>query len=457
MQGSQNLGNWDERSRGAPRLDKIAETLEEMYTRGREPEIGNAFAVSSSPAPGRAVSGNAGHEWAGSSRDSINAMLSSMTISERENVTSEYDWYEHDEIPMRKSRAGVLIGILVGFVTVGIAGYGFYMLGQKEAVLGSPEVVVAEMSPGIAAPGEAVAPKETPGGDLALGKDLSRIADGEKAHLSAEPDSTGDTAPAGVDSATSLKTDLQPAESLKEVLSDSGQAGRGGAKADDAAKGGGEPGAVKRSGADVAPASAARDVSRAPDVKSPNQDESGKSVAGDNPGSPVKAPAVSQPAGFQNGPMVPAKPPAKLAEIPKVAGKNAGLSKEPDAASSKTSVEVSKAPVAVPAGKPVVQGAGLVSLDSLSKSVVLAIVALGKPSKASTPGENPAAVLRDRMMQLVAESRKQGKPLEDVELMLEHALAGVPTGTIPDVLKDVQGKVNVKMLLSSLSPVQTTR
>jgi len=260
-----------------------------------------------------------------------------------------------------------------------------------------------------------------------------------------------------VDSAASLKIDLQPAEALKEVLSDSGQAGRGGAKADDAAKGGDEPGAVKRSGADVAPASAARDVSRAPDVKSPNQDESGKSVAGDNPGSPVKAPAVSQPAGFQNGPMVPAKPPAKLAEIPKVAGKNAGLSKEPGAASPKTSAEVSKAPVTVPAGKPVVQGAGLESLDSLSKSVVLAIVALGKPSKASTPGENPAAVLRDRMMQLVAESSKQGKPLEDVELMLEHALAGVPTGTIPDVLKDVQGKVNVKMLLSSLSPVQTTR
>jgi len=446
MQGRQDLGNWDERTPGAPRLDRITESLAEMYTRGQEPGIGDVFAASSGPAAGRPVPMQADHEWAGNSRESIDAMLSTMSISGQDSSASDYDWYEGDDIRPRKNTAVILAGVLVGFVTIGIAGYGFYLLGQKEAVLTPPEVPVVNSAPGVAAP---------EGGDSevasAIRKDLSRIAEGEKAHVSPEPGSTTDMTPVIADSAASLKTDLQPVEALKEVLSDSGKA-RG-----DGARAGVEPEVAKASAPETAPVPVGEAVSGEPDVKSPDRKNTGKIVNGEDTASPAKAPAV-----LDAAPVKSAKVSAGPDRTVKRAARSAMLSKAPAAVSPVPSGAAVEAPVtsneaAARSEKPGVHKVSPVSLESLSKSVVLAIVALGKQTKGSATGENPAAVLRVRMTQLVAEAAQQGKSQGDVELMLEHALAGVPTGTIPDVLKDVRGKVNVKMLLSSINPADTGR
>ena len=444
IQGRRDLGNWDERSPDAPRLDRITESLAEMYTRGQEPVHGGALATPAGPpVSGHAFAKPAGHEWAGNSRESITAMLNTMSFSDHGTASSGFDLYESGEVPSRKNSAVILAGIFVGLVTIGIAGYGFYLLGQKDAIPGAPEMSVAKMAPEAAKP-EKIASAT----DLAVRKDLSRIEEGEKAHLASKSDAATPIAPVMADSAASLKTDLQPVEALKAGRESTGA----GVELEPAKK-------------DMAEATRATADEGGPVRREAKSTDSGPATsdprpADANPGGAEADPAIKS-QGVSKAPPASGKTTAKAEAAPMRADKASGLSEKRASTVPAPSDEAVKTPVLsenlAVSEKPAILETQPVSLDSLSKSVVLAMVALGAQPKKAVPGVNPAAVLRERMTRLVAEAARQGKQRSDVELMLEHALAGVPGDTIPDVLKDAQGKVNVKMLLSSITPVDTGR
>ncbi len=374
-----NLGNWEDKTPGALRLDEITQSLADMYSQKDVSDADDAnFGTTISSAAANPHPAGENSAWADASRESINAMLSTMSNSGRKTAATEYEWSDNGEVPPRRNKALIFAVFVVGSVSMGIAGYGFYSLGQKEAVFAVPEVTIAKKAAAEAVPGEAADKVIS-----AIDKDVGRIAAGENAHIAPGGAAARRTAPVMADSAASLKADLQPERALKEVLSDSGLAERGAAKAV------AEPVAAPAAGILAAPGKAA-------------------AVSGGTPEAPGGGAAA----------------PEKMASAPV---------KAPDLAEGK-----------------------IESLNLLTKSVVLAVVALGKQPGATASGGDPAAVLRARMTKLVAAAARQGKALRDVELMLESALAELPAEAAPDVLKDASGKVNVAMLLSAITPAAET-
>ncbi len=379
LQGMRNLGNWGNKAPDALRLDEITQSLADMYSRKDDPDADDAnFGTTIGSAAANPHPAGENSDWADASRESINAMLSTMSNSGRKTAVMEYEWFESGEIPPRRNKALIFAVVVVGAVSMGIAGYGFYSLGQKEAIVAVPKITIAKKTAGEAVPDEAADKVIS-----AIDKDVSRIAAGENAHIAPGGAAGSGAVPVMADSAAGLKADLQPEQALKEVLSDSGLAERGAAKA-----------VAEPVTAPVVEILAAPDKARA--------------VSGGTPEAPVQG----------------ATAPEKVA---------AGPVKAPD----------------LPDGK-------IESLDSLTKSVVLAVVALGKQPEAKASGGDPASVLRARMTKLVAAAARQGKALRDVELMLENALAELPAEAAPDVLKDARGKVNVAMLLSAITPAAET-
>lgn len=337
-------------------------------------------------------------DWPEATLKSISSMMDSMTMSRRGEELPQFLALQDDGYPPPRSRILPIAGGMAGLALLAAAGYGFYILGLKDATHSRSQEIsaVAAMDSGrIALDDAGAARRQNPT------KDQSRL---NKEDMIRQPIAGSVSAPLKAPPAIAAS---EP--DSKTAAADKGQGRSAGIPAKADVKPVANPQITDKSA--LQPASKIA-VEKSPDQAAPGITSSplvkaipAKTVV------PVAPPETARPQLAKSAAKLDAKPIAKLDAKPEAG-----------------------------------------SLEVLVASVADGVTALGRAEPAiADAGKDPARDLRIRMTRLAAAAAAQAIPMSDVKLLLETALSGIAPDAVPDVLKNAAGKVDVSVLLSSIT------
>jgi len=343
--------------------------------------------------------------WPDSTLASINSMMDSMNMSGGGELP-EFLSAQDGRTGRPRGPALRIAAMLAGLALLGAAGYGFYMLGLKDASSRHTREIAE------------IAALET--GRIALdeaGADARKNPNKDQSRLQKE------------DLITPRLVTPEPLEAAKPAV-----AGEPATVAAETVKPSNQPATPDKAALPAAPEAAPKAAGLGLVAAQPGVPSS----AGKPAGNTVNE--ASPPPLAKTEPATPAEALETKTTAVNDAAKPAAPAPGTEPAAPQKGAEGKPAPAQPDTAAP---------LDALVTSVAEGVAALGKPHAGD--GTDPARELRNRMTRLAASASAQGIAMSDVKLLLESALAGLKPDEVPEVLRNSAGKVDVSALLSSIT------